>query len=133
MSPSDGVPNRMTAAEGGWLWGRGLSSPASVTGFSGSANCGIWGLSSHVICSQPSLQANGPYQVTFLFRLDLRLLITRAAVVRLDQREETTWHSARHVPALTAQRGQPHMSRSESARKNGPPCSGPWSAGKYSL
>lgn len=47
-------------------------SPSSVTGFNGSANCGIRGLSSRFICSKPSLQANGLYQITFLhfsFRL----------------------------------------------------------------
>lgn len=25
VSPSDGAPSQMTAAEGGWLWGKGLS------------------------------------------------------------------------------------------------------------
>lgn len=66
VSPSDGVPSQVTAAEGGWLWGEGPLLPRFYYGFSGSANCGIWGLSSPVICSQPSLQANGSYPVTFL-------------------------------------------------------------------
>ena len=46
--------------------GEGLSSPSSVTGFNGSANCGIRGLSSRFICSKPSLQTNGLDQVTLL-------------------------------------------------------------------
>ena len=46
--------------------GEGLSSPFSVTGFNGSANCGIRVLSSRFICSKPSLQTNGLDQVTLL-------------------------------------------------------------------
>ena len=46
--------------------GEGLSSPSSVTGFNGSANCGIRGLSSCFICSKLSVQANGLDQVTLL-------------------------------------------------------------------
>ena len=55
------------SCDGGcWLWGGGAFLPSSVTGFNGSANCGIRGLSSRFICSKPSLQTNGLDQVTLL-------------------------------------------------------------------
>lgn len=81
--------------------GRAFPPPASVTGFSGSANCGIWGLASHVICSQPSLRANGPCRVT-VFSLE-QLWV-----------EGTSRHGSRAgcAPTGHAQRGQPHVSRS---------------------
>lgn len=71
-SPAEGVPSRGTAAREPGCRGRGFASPSSVTGFNGSVNRGIRGLSSCFICSKPSLQANGLYQITFLhfsFRL----------------------------------------------------------------
>lgn len=94
MSPSDGVPSQVTAAEGGWLWGEGPLLPRFCYGFSGSANCGIWGLSS----LSSVLSHHCRQMASFLPHLDSPLPVDAVAVL------------AGHPETLHT--GDNHMSRS---------------------